>query len=459
MRGHVPSWHLTKRAEQAQCRAGTWCRAGTVGAPSRRRRCCGGHCKSWLAQRPLSPGLPNAQWPLSTGSPNLSTGLPNGLLVRASPTSFDGSPNGSTPSAPPAAPAQHRSPRQGRDSSQQKKCRGCRLSRQPLRNFFQLSCGPLSKVSANLPGTRTCGTGELHAELHAGNSEKMGHACFQFRTPRGQQPKNGWCLFPVPRHKCHLCFPAHSCPAYQEKIKSSPPQNVEVVVWGEDLQLFLPMAARPQLPGIEARPRLPFALHRGRFSDFALASDFARKILRKRCGGERVASGVGFHPENPITGPAPKVCQRCCKDGIADGVFFHHSHALPSILVWAQDCPTQSWRGHRIAPLNPGVGTGLPHSILVWAQDCPGVSQKTLEAQCCTALRPQTRRPDCAENTGSASVHTDALPDSPPGFPASNLASNAKEMGKIKLFPTRERIENSSQIGVSCQTRQHSERA
>ena len=39
------------------------------------------------------------------------------------------------------------------------------------------------------------------------------HACFQFRTPRGQQPKNGWCLFPVPRHKC-LCFRAsHSCPA------------------------------------------------------------------------------------------------------------------------------------------------------------------------------------------------------------------------------------------------------
>ena len=24
-----------------------------------------------------------------------------------------------------------------------------------------------------------------------------GHACFQFRTPRGQPPKNGWCLFPV----------------------------------------------------------------------------------------------------------------------------------------------------------------------------------------------------------------------------------------------------------------------
>ena len=50
--------------------------------------------------------------------------------------------------------------------------------------------------------------------------------------------------------------------------------------------------------------------------------------------------------------------------------FFHHSHAQPSILAWAQDCHTQSWRGHRIATLNPGVGTGLPHSILAWAQDC-----------------------------------------------------------------------------------------
>ena len=90
-----------------------------------------------------------------------------------------------------------------------------------------------------------------------------------------------------------------------------------------------------------------FALHRGRFSDFAVASDFARKILRKRCGGERIASGVGFHPENPIAGPAPKVRQRCCPRSIAD-----------------------------ISPLtrpavNPGVGTGLPHSILAWAQDCP----------------------------------------------------------------------------------------
>ena len=126
-----------------------------------------------------------------------------------------------------------------------------------------------------------------------------------------------------------------------------------------------------------------FALHRGRFSDFAVASDFARKILRKRCGGERIASGVGFHPENPIAGPAPKVRQRCCRS-IADRVFFHHSHALPSILAWAQDCPAQSWRGHRIAPLNSGVGTGLPRCF--------------------------------PENAGSAVLHSTTPPDSPPGL-------------------------------------------
>ena len=137
-----------------------------------------------------------------------------------------------------------------------------------------------------------------------------------------------------------------------------------------------------------------FALHRGRFSDFAVASDFAPKILRKRCGGERIASGVGFHPENPIAGPAPKVRQRCCPRSIANRVFFHHTPCR------------QSWRGHRIATLNPGAGTGLPRCF--------------------------------PENAGSAVLYSTTPPDSPPGFPASNLASNAKEMGKIKLFPTTE---------------------
>ena len=160
---------------------------------------------------------------------------------------------------------------------------------------------------------------------------------------------------------------------------------------------------------------------------------------------------LGFIPKT-IARPAPEVCQRCCPRSIADRVFFHHLLALPSILAWAQDCSTQSCCGNRIAPPNPAVATGLLHPILLWQQDCPGVSQKTLEAQCCTALRPQTRRPDCPENYGSALLYSrtltensvsvllcsSALTDLPPGFTASNLASNAKEMGKIKLFPTTE---------------------
>ena len=143
----------------------------------------------------------------------------------------------------------------------------------------------------------------------------------------------------------------------------------------------------------------------------------------------------------------------------------------------------QSWRGHRIATLNPGVGTGLPHSILAWAQDChtqswrghriapvfprkrwkrsavqhyaprlaARIARKTPAVRRYTPMHSRTRRPDCPENSGSALLYSrtltensasvllcsSALTDSPP-FPASNLASNAKEMGKIKLFPTTE---------------------
>ena len=52
-------------------------------------------------------------------------------------------------------------------------------------------------------------------------------------------------------------------------------------------------------------------------------------------------------------------------------------------------------------------------------------------------MQSRTRRPDCPENSVSVLLCGSALTDSPP-FPASNLASNAKEMGKIKLFPTTE---------------------
>ena len=47
--------------------------------------------------------------------------------------------------------------------------------------------GRLGRVVHNCG--RACLHTELYAELHAGNSEKKGHACFQFRTLRGQGPK------------------------------------------------------------------------------------------------------------------------------------------------------------------------------------------------------------------------------------------------------------------------------
>ena len=148
---------------------------------------------------------------------------------------------------------------------------------------------------------------------------------------------------------------------------------------------------------------------------------------------------LGFIPKNPSPGQRRRSVSDAVLAVSLTECFFHHLHALPSILLWQQDCSTpsccgnriappnpavatQSCCGNRIAPPNPAVATGLLHPILLWQQDCPGVSQKTLEAQCCTALRSQTRRPDCAENTGSASVHTDALPDSPPGLPENSVS-------------------------------------
>ena len=151
--------------------------------------------------------------------------------------------------------------------------------------------------------------------------------------------------------------------------------------------------ARPTAPHLARhRPRLPGigALPSPRHTEVG--------ILPPRSGFR-----LRYFAEKPITGPAPKVRQRCCPRSIADRVFFHHSHALPSILAWAQDCHTQSWRGHRIATLNPGVGAGLPHSILAWAQDCHGVG---------------TGLPRCfPENAGSAALYSTTPPDSPPGLP------------------------------------------
>ena len=215
----------------------------------------------------------------------------------------------------------------------------------------------------------------------------MGHACFQFRTPRGTPRGATRKKRDMPASSSELHAGSHQ--------KMIPARHRRLRYLARHIPAALPARHRSLQPAKPAPHRgrnSDFALHRGRNSDFALHqgrnSDFA--FARKT------------HHRASAEGP---------------GVMLSSQHNSRSVFSTIHTPCRQSWRGHRIATLNPGVGTGLPHSILAWAQDCPGVSQKTLEAQCCTALRPQTRRPDCAENTGSASVHSDVLPDSPPGLP------------------------------------------
>ena len=65
------------------------------------------------------------------------------------------------------------------------------------------------------------------------------------------------------------------------------------------------------------------------------------------------------------------------------------------------------------------------------AAETTGGQQDERTAALATGLR-------LPQNSGSDAVLAASLPHSPPGFPASNLTSKNKGMGKIKLFPTPE---------------------
>ena len=81
--------------------------------------------------------------------------------------------------------------------------------------------------------------------------------------------------------------------------------------------------------------------------------------------------GIGA-PSPPSVSPlrhrslfGPKSAQKAWKSETSSAV----SVRLRSGAALVRAC-RQSWRGNRIAPLNPGVGAGLPLSILLWQQDC-----------------------------------------------------------------------------------------
>ena len=87
--------------------------------------------------------------------------------------------------------------------------------------------------------------------------------------------------------------------------------------------------------------------------------------------GSASLPGLGFIPKNPTPGQRRRSVSDAVLAVSLTECFFHHLHALPSILLWQQDCPCQSCCGNRIAPPNPAVATGLLHPILLWQQDCP----------------------------------------------------------------------------------------
>ena len=155
---------------------------------------------------------------------------------------------------------------------------------------------------------------ELHAELHAGGSQKMVGACFQPRLTR--QPAKSYGSYGSYGHMA-----AWHC------------------------------ATLPRLPGMEASS-LPSLRH----TKVGIPTSLYTKV--------GIPTSL-FCPKNPSPGQRRRSVSEAVLAGATDRVFFHHSHAQPSILAWAKDCPTQSWRGHRIAPVSPtplnsGVGTGLP---------------------------------------------------------------------------------------------------
>ena len=80
----------------------------------------------------------------------------------------------------------------------------------------------------------------------------------------------------------------------------------------------------------------------------------------------------------------------------------------------------QSWRGNRIAPVSP-----RKH----W--------ERSAVQRCASRLAARIARKKLCQRGGTQRL-ADILAAR---FPASNLGSKNKGVGKIKLFPTRERIE------------------
>ena len=125
---------------------------------------------------------------------------------------------------------------------------------------------------------------------------------------------------------------------------------------------------------------------------------------RGRDSSTEVGIPTSVFAEKPITGPAPKVRALCCPRSITPGVFFPPftrpavnpgvGTGLPhSILAWAQDCHTQSWRGHRIAPVFPRKRWKRSAAQHYAPRLAARIARKTTEAHCCIAGRSRKTPP------------------------------------------------------------------
>ena len=95
-------------------------------------------------------------------------------------------------------------------------------------------------------------------------------------------------------------------------------------------------------------------------------------------GLARAWRGPGAGVARAWCGPSAGLVRAWCGPGAGLARAWCGPGAGLAILLWAQDCFTQSCCGRRIASLNPVVGAGLLHSILSPQQDCPDAAPAAL---------------------------------------------------------------------------------
>ena len=226
------------------------------------------------------------------------------------------------------------------------------------------------------------------SELHAGKSEKMGGACFQFR---------GTSKTVAPLKFSSITFQHRRLRYLARHIPAAPP------AWHRSLPAARHRSLQPAKP---APPEV--GIPTSRFSDFGILPEKPSPGQRRRSGSDASLpeshSILARAQDSPLNGlprclpenagsarctalrsqtrrpdcpknPSPGQRRRSVIAVLAASLTecFFSPFTRPAVNPGAgTGLLTQSWRGHRIAPLNPGV---------------PGVSQKTLSARRYTAMR------------------------------------------------------------------------